>query len=476
MGGNLPFVPGVYQGNSSIAELILRAGQERARGQERLGQTISDAVLNIGGAAQQGFAQKRQMDQAKQVQGAVSAGMTHPDDFEQIVSQIKDPQAAAEARKAFNASQEAASRIAERHAQMAEQQAKTEAAKRALVQQNTDDAGTIFYHLKDQASKSADGGIQAAKLALGLLIAKKVPGAERFQEPLAQLDTAFQQAAATGDPAKVQEIKAQALQSITGLADAGLQDVSPEHLQRLQPKMIPIGPKGLLNTATGQVIGASPEKETRTVDEQLAAAQLAGDQKTVATLLDVKRKAALASHVTDPSQKLVKVEHKDPTTGRTVIEWLPQSEVKGKTFEKGDSGTIQARLASAEAVNQTGTDIITKLKDPAYAGVVGPAMGRLGKVRDWLGDPPPELAELAGLIESYSLANMGVHGMRSVQGSEKINKLLDAHHTPESLIAAINGLQGFSTHFMQNEGRAGQGSPRSGPKRLTFNPATGNLE
>ncbi len=153
------------------------------------------------------------------------------------------------------------------------------------------------------------------------------------------------------------------------------------------------------------------------------------------------------------ADRLIKVEHKDPQTGRTVIEWLPQSELRGQTFEKGNSGTTEARLASAQAVNQTGDDIIQQLNDPKVKAAIGPLMGRASTLRDFLGNPPPAYSELAGAIESYALANMGVHGMRSAQGAEQIKKLLDAHHTPESLIGAIKGLQKFSTHFMQNEGR-----------------------
>lgn len=154
------------------------------------------------------------------------------------------------------------------------------------------------------------------------------------------------------------------------------------------------------------------------------------------------------------SDKLIKVEHKDPETGRTVIEWLPMSEVRGQKFEKGTSATTESRLASAQAVNQTGQDIIAKLSDPAVKRQLGPAMGRFNSVREFIGNPPPELAEIAGAIESYALANMGVHGMRSAQGAEQIKKLLDQKHTPESLIATIKGLNAFSQHFMQNEGRA----------------------
>lgn len=160
-----------------------------------------------------------------------------------------------------------------------------------------------------------------------------------------------------------------------------------------------------------------------------------------------------AATIKASEDKLTKVEHKDPATGKTVIEWLPQSQLRGQTFDKGTNATTENRLNSAEAVNQTGNDMINKLSDPAYAAQVGVAMGRYNSLRDFVGNPPPEFAELAGTIESYSLANMGVHGMRSAQGAEQIKKLLDQKHTPESLIATIRGLNQFSNHFMENEGR-----------------------
>jgi len=151
--------------------------------------------------------------------------------------------------------------------------------------------------------------------------------------------------------------------------------------------------------------------------------------------------------------KLTRVEHKG-ADGRTVIEYLPQSELRGQTFDKGVGATTETRLASAAAVNQTGDDIIKQLSDPKVAAELGPQMGRYNTLREFIGDPPPQYAELAGKIESYAIANMGVHGMRSSAGAEKIKKLLDGHHTPASMIATIKGLSDFSNHLMQNEGRS----------------------
>jgi hypothetical protein len=176
--------------------------------------------------------------------------------------------------------------------------------------------------------------------------------------------------------------------------------------------------------------------------------------------------------VANPESALVKVEHQDEN-GRTVVEWLPKSEIRGKTFKKGVSGATETRLASASAVTQTGEDIIAKVSSPDFAKQLGPAMGRYNTLRDFIGDPPPEFAELAGQIESYAIANMGVHGMRSAQGAEQIKKLMDKHHTPESMAATVRGLNSFSQHFMENEGRKTPArdtaaAPTSAPKRIRY--------
>ncbi len=72
---------------------------------------------------------------------------------------------------------------------------------------------------------------------------------------------------------------------------------------------------------------------------------------------------------------------------------------------------------------------------------------------------------MAGEIESYALANMGVHGMRSVQGANQISKLLDAKHTPESLIAAIKGLQGYSNNYLSTVGRGSKVTNGAAPTK-----------
>lgn len=134
----------------------------------------------------------------------------------------------------------------------------------------------------------------------------------------------------------------------------------------------------------------------------------------------------------------------------------------GAEYVKPANATTANRVSSAEAVNKVGNDIMAKLADPKFASVVGPALGRASSLQDFIGNPPPEFAELAGEIESYALANMGVHGMRSAQGAEHIKALLNGRHTTKSLIASIKGLQNFSNTFVAGNKPKSGGGPASG--------------
>jgi hypothetical protein len=142
----------------------------------------------------------------------------------------------------------------------------------------------------------------------------------------------------------------------------------------------------------------------------------------------------------------------------------------GKGSGSGVNATTENRLQSAKAVTQTGNDIVSMLKDPKVAAQLGQAMSRYNNVADFIGNAPPEWSNLAGMIESYSLANMGVHGMRSASGAEAIKGTLgQGRHTPESMIAAIQGLNGFSNHLLENN--AGWDKKQGGPAAAGGGPA-----
>ncbi len=158
----------------------------------------------------------------------------------------------------------------------------------------------------------------------------------------------------------------------------------------------------------------------------------------------VPKGSHIANAPTPPQTPLVMVQTVDEN-GNPVTKIVPKT--AGASFAKPENATTANRVASAETVNKVGNDLIAKLSDPKYAATLGPTLGRFSSLQDFIGNPPPEYSELAGEIESYALANMGVHGMRSAQGAQQISKLLQGRHTPESLAATIRGLNTFSEDF-----------------------------
>jgi len=175
----------------------------------------------------------------------------------------------------------------------------------------------------------------------------------------------------------------------------------------------------------------------------------------------------------NPSAGIIGVQTVGPN-GEPVTKYMSKEDaLKGGSFAKPQGQTVQNRIESAKAVQQTGNDIITKLSDPAYASKVGPVLGRYHNLQDFIGNPPPEYADLAGNIESYALANMGVHGMRSAQGAEMIKRMLDQKHTPEALIAAVKGLNNFSQHFIENTGGMPPQANTTASKEYDYVPGKG---
>lgn len=247
---------------------------------------------------------------------------------------------------------------------------------------------------------------------------------------------------------------------------AGGQFMNPSQ----QPDYVPGQQPGAVFTGTAPQLAqqrAQSEKErTDAINEhaKLAQIQQAADNEPLVMLADgtmVPRAQAIGKKgfVKQTPESTVTIQTID-ADGRPVTRVVPKSAAIGQDFQKGPGQTVANRLASAKAVQQTGQDIIAELGDPATAAQLGPEMGRYNSLKDFIGNPPPQYAQLAGQIESYALANMGVHGMRSAEGANKIAELLNKRHTPESLKATINGLNAFSQHFIENEtGRSAPSQP-----------------
>jgi hypothetical protein len=262
--------------------------------------------------------------------------------------------------------------------------------------------------------------------------------------------TALQQGTAEKD-AKVQQ--ALAAPSRAAAADALLTaGVNPEHITgyldaKFGKEQAARGPKSLQHVegaVNGQHVSGSynPEDGSITVNGQDVTAQFKPYDKPTGDNLH------MVKTVDDQ--------------GNAVTRFMSNEDIRnsGGSFKAPPSGATQTRVDAAKAVYSTGQDIKAQLSDPAVAKALGPVLGRYTNLQDFIGNPPPEYAKLAGEIESFALANMGVHGMRSAQGAEAIKKMLSGQHTPASLAATIDGLTGFTQHYVEG---SGQKMPESKP-------------
>lgn len=216
------------------------------------------------------------------------------------------------------------------------------------------------------------------------------------------------------------------------------------------PLVVPSGTQLRDRSDPTKIIADNP-RATAATEASLAVQAAAGGPE------GEKAKAALAvirgQHPIAPKEEaLVKVEYKGPN-GETLFSYMPKSGLKGQTFEKGLGAVESNRAASAETVSRVGNDLLTRLSDPKVKDVIGPILGRYTNLREALGDPDPEFSQLAGEIESFSLANMGVHGMRSAEAAKRIATMMSAKHTPEALAGTIKGLIHFADEYMKTVGR-----------------------
>lgn len=398
----IPFVPQSYdptEGAYRLANLIMQSGDQQAQARAAKGDIWARTLANLGQTIGQGITDARRDKMMQQ----------------QVEAQTEERQAQADLRK-------------RQIAQMAETQ-RAEAEHAARVQQlwSSDKIPSEQEIMREYGDKGPD-----VIKSLGALHPQP-----KYQDKMEALRDA-----ARGIQAQPPQLRAQAY------------DLFRQGMERngiLSPGEAPPQYDEATVNSLAAYGGVPAEKpETRSLEVQAAEAQAKGDTAALQKLLGLHKQFTEAGRSGEES--LVKVEHMDPETGRTVIEYVPKGELRGQAYQKGLSGTEQVRATQAQTVNDTGNEIIKELSDPKIREQFGLVAGRYNTLREFIGNPPPEFARIAGMIESYSLANMGVHGMRSSQGAEKIKKLLDEKQTPESLIAKIQGLNEFSKQFVKNTG------------------------
>ena len=144
-----------------------------------------------------------------------------------------------------------------------------------------------------------------------------------------------------------------------------------------------------------------------------------------------------------------------------------------KPFPKGvtpkATGAEANRIASAHAALSASDEIKDYLKKPEVQAEIGPLMGRYNSLLQAFGEGNPTAVRLVGMLKSYSALQPNIHGFRATKFADDINSLLTTKQTPESLLAGIGGID-TAAEVVANRGRG------KSKGELTFNPKTGQLE
>lgn len=212
-----------------------------------------------------------------------------------------------------------------------------------------------------------------------------------------------------------------------------------------------------LGVAQGGAAGPAPLPSNATIGvlekKRAEEASVKAAQAMAASRLEVAR-----SHGGQP--KLTKMI--DPNNpNKTIMAWVTPGQDPVRIGDAPLNATTASRADAAQAIVSQAEDIKNQLRDPKVAATLGPVLGRYNNLTEFIGNPPPEFARLAGDIESFGLANMGVHGMRSTQGAQILVKMMSGKHTPESLIAALDGLTNYAHRYLgvTREGAFGADTP-----------------
>lgn len=288
-------------GRDRVADIILQGGQAQADAALRGGDAWANAIGNLTQTATGALTQYGQAKDEADVQKAVAASRTAkgPADIESVLASLP-PELQTRARDGIQKIQLAGAQVQEHNLQIADLKGKLADAetKRKTV---AADYGAGLGKQISQWLPSADGGLSAA--TFGFAHAKELgtEGLEQIQPVLEGLSNEWEAAQASGDPAAIAAAAKKNRQTIGPLAQRLAMGGSPEWQEKNRAKLVPVPEGGsLANDQTGEVVvKGAPKRETRSVDEQIAAATLAGDDATVQKLLASKRASAEAGR--DPN-------------------------------------------------------------------------------------------------------------------------------------------------------------------------------
>lgn len=306
-------------GRSNVSQILMEGGRAQADIAQRGGDAWANAIGNITGTLAGGVQRYGQERQQKKVQDAVSRATSprYPSATKPVAGSEADvadpgmahmrsildtlsPEDRPLAMKGIQEIQAYSDKVQEHNLTVKELQGKLADAetKRKLV---AADYGAGMGKQITQWLGKPDGGLSAALFALGNAKAIGTGGLEEVEPMLGSLAQEWEAARASGDPAAMQAAAEKNRQAIGPFAQKLTMGGSPEWQEKNKAKVSSLAEGArLVNEDTGATVAeGAPRRETRSVDEQIAAAHLIGDEATVAKLTEAQRLSAASKR--DPA-------------------------------------------------------------------------------------------------------------------------------------------------------------------------------
>jgi hypothetical protein len=256
------FVPDVYQPSSTIADLILRQGQQQAQNTQAMWGGIANTVGQLGqGVA--GALQQQKAEKEKQQLDTAMSGFGRPGfDYEAMAAKLPP--------KLQN-------QFRENVSQANQQAMKFQSAKADYMASL---ANGVEPHLSDP-----DGGLSAVQLALTHAKENGMPGTDEVFQQIQQ------------DPSKLPSI----IQNLKASSPMFAKQVPKKEKVEIRNPDQSVTTRFVDPNAPETYTSAPPvvKPESRTIDEQLAEAKLAGNTVRYGELLKVKSDTAAAGR--DPN-------------------------------------------------------------------------------------------------------------------------------------------------------------------------------
>lgn len=139
--------------------------------------------------------------------------------------------------------------------------------------------------------------------------------------------------------------------------------------------------------------------------------------------------------------------------GTPIMAYQLKKNLVGQQVLKTPGATEENRTKQAGRVQIGAAELLDELKDPETTKGLGPAMGRITKLSQLVGNPDPQVQEFLAHLESWLALQPALHGFRGINALEHFEKLAGGPiTTPEALAAAIRGINKTAKTFTPNAG------------------------